>query len=237
MSRVRPPTLAAAPCSTVAHVGGASGPRSALTAVTVRRMRRRDVEAVAAMEALTSPRPWSATLFASELGRRDRSYLVATAPPAAPHASRELVGYAGVLLQAADAHVTTVTTAPAHHRRKIATRLLVALLRAARDMGGAAATLEVRAGNHGAQRLYSGFGFVPVGVRPRYYAETGEDAIIMWAYDVRSEAYEALLDEQQARAALPGGASGAADLAVPWVQGRIGLEASAHAGRAEATSC
>jgi ribosomal-protein-alanine N-acetyltransferase len=38
----------------------------------------------------------------------------------------------------------------------------------------------VRSSNAGAQRLYEGFGFRSAGVRPRYYADNGEDAVIMW---------------------------------------------------------
>ena len=50
-------------------------------------------------------------------------------------------------------------------------------------------TLEVRASNRGAQSLYSRFGFAPAGVRKGYYADTGEDAIVMWAHDIDDEAY------------------------------------------------
>ena len=44
-------------------------------------------------------------------------------------------------------------------------------------------TLEVRVSNTGAQALYRSFGFVPAGVRQRYYENT-EDAIVMWCHDI-----------------------------------------------------
>ena len=62
-------------------------------------------------------------------------------------------------------------------------------------------TLEVRLSNTGAQEMYRRFGFGPVGVRKNYYAETNEDALVMWAHEIRSDAYAELLDgiERQVR--------------------------------------
>lgn len=204
----------------------AGGGRPALRSVVVTAMRRRHLRGVLAIEQLVYPRPWSASLFASELAQpASRRYLVALdgtgRRPLWP--ARRVVGYAGVMVTVGEAHITTVASHPHEHRRKIASRLLVRLLREARGLGAETATLEVRVNNRGAQRLYSTFGFSPVGVRPGYYAETGEDALIMWAYDVGSEAFAALLDEQEARYDLPGGHSGVADLHVPWVRERVGL--------------
>jgi [ribosomal protein S18]-alanine N-acetyltransferase len=204
-------------------------PRPLLTDVAVEPMRRRHLRGVLAIEQQVYPRPWSPGLFASELARRDsRRYVVALAADANDSrwrvpGRRRVLGYAGLMLLVDEAHITTVAVHPAHHRRKIATRLLVAVLEEARAMGAQAATLEVRAANLGAQRLYQNFGFAPVGLRPGYYAETGEDALIMWAHDLQSEAMRARLDDQAERFGAPGGASGAPDLHVPWVQGRVGL--------------
>jgi ribosomal-protein-alanine N-acetyltransferase len=51
----------------------------------------------------------------------------------------------------------------------------------------------VRASNRAAQELYRAFGFVPAGIRKGYYVETKEDAIVMWANDVDTDAYAARL--------------------------------------------
>ncbi|HZB72910.1 MAG TPA: hypothetical protein VE395_12280, partial [Acidimicrobiales bacterium] len=48
---------------------------------------------------------------------------------------------------------------------------------------------EVRMGNGAAQDLYRRFGFAPAGVRKGYYAETGEDALVMWAHDIDGAEY------------------------------------------------
>ena len=52
----------------------------------------------------------------------------------------------------------------------------------------------MRLSHRGAQQLYQRFGFTAVGVRKGYYADTGEDALIMWAHDVDQPDYAALLD-------------------------------------------
>jgi [ribosomal protein S18]-alanine N-acetyltransferase len=197
--------------------------RPARCDVDVLPMRRRHLAGVLEIEEAVYPRPWSRALFASELGRRDRHYLVALGPPPGLWRARPVFGYVGVILQTAEAHISTVAVHPAEHRRKLGTRLVATVLRAAVDAGATAATLEVRTTNLGAQRLYEGFGFAGIGVRPGYYAETGEDGLIMWAYDLQTPAFAARLAEQERRVAEPGGASGAPDLAVPWVRDRVGL--------------
>ena len=200
--------------------------RPSLGSVVVTPMRRRHLRGVMAIEELVYPKPWSATLFTSEMSQpATRRYLVAldSQTRLSRWGGRGVVGYAGVMVMVGEAHITTVATHPHHHRRKIASRLLVDLLHEARGLGAQAATLEVRVNNRGAQRLYAGFGFSPVGVRPGYYAETGEDALIMWAYDINSDAYADVLDGQAARLDRPGGDATPKDLHVPWVRERIGL--------------
>ena len=66
--------------------------------------------------------------------------------------------------------------------------MLAALAWEAINRGCEAMTLEVRVSNTGAQALYRSFGFVPAGVRQRYYENT-EDAIVMWCHDIGEAAY------------------------------------------------
>ena len=202
--------------------------RPAAADVTVAPMQPRHLRGVLDIERRVYPRPWSPSLFAAELERHlDRRYLVALARTGRLLRRRSVVGYAGVMVQpgqdGTDAHITTVAVDPAEHRRTIGSRLLLGLLRASLELGATSATLEVRTANRGAQRLYAAFGFAPVGVRPRYYAETGEDALIMWAHDIGSQAYAERLAAIQSGLGDPGGSSGAPDEDVPWVRGRIGL--------------
>jgi ribosomal-protein-alanine N-acetyltransferase len=159
-------------------------------------MRRRHLRSVLRIEEQVYPRPWSSSLFLSELAlRSSRAYSVA-------RVGREVVGYAGVMISFEDAHVTTIAVDPAWHRRGIATRLMVALTRESLVRGARNLTLEVRMSNKGAQEMYRRFGFGPVGVRKNYYQETNEDALVMWVHDIDSPEYAELLASLEAR--VPG---------------------------------
>ncbi len=142
---------------------------------------------VLVIEQASSEQPWTIGMFTDELDHSDtRTYNVALLDDV-------VVGFAGVLIQVGEAHITNVAVDPAHRRRGIARVLLLHTLRSAISQGATAATLEVRAGNMGAQRLYHEFGFSPAGIRPGYYAD-GEGAVIMWAEDIFSSAYGRRLD-------------------------------------------
>lgn len=159
-------------------------------------MRRRHLRSVLRIEARAYPVPWSMSLFLSELALRStRAYYVA-------FVGRQLVGYAGLMITLDDGHVTTIAVDPAWQRHRIGTRLLLAVVREALRRGATSLTLEVRLENRAAQNLYRRFGFRPVGVRKNYYAETKEDALVMWAEDVAGEEYARRLDAIEAE--IPG---------------------------------
>jgi ribosomal-protein-alanine N-acetyltransferase len=160
-------------------------------------MRRRHVRAVLRIEQQVYPRPWTHSLFVSELALRStRAYFVA-------RSGRDVIGYAGLMMTLTDGHVTTIAVDPAWHRNKVGMRLLLALAREAISRGATALTLEVRLSNHGAQAMYRRFGFTPVGVRKGYYVDTNEDALVMWAYEVDKPEYGALLDGLEGRLPRP----------------------------------
>ncbi len=156
--------------------------------VTVAPMRGHHLDAVHSLEQAVYQQGWSRAVFESELGHpTDREYVVALRG-GGPQTRPQLVGYAGLMLAGDEAHITTVVVHPAVRRRGIATALVAELLERARERGATAAILEVRASNTTAQSLYRRFGFAPVAVRPDYYDDTGEDAIIMWLQDLQSDA-------------------------------------------------
>lgn len=157
--------------------------------VELTRMRRRHLRKVLAIESRVYPRPWSPSLFLSELAQRGtRSYLVA-------RAQGEVVGYAGMMFMGREAHVTNIAVDPAFHGRKVGTRLLLTITNEAIARGAEVVSLEVRVSNHVAQSMYVKFGFSVVGTRKGYYIETNEDAYIMEASDVGSTGYRLLLQE------------------------------------------
>ena len=163
--------------------GPETAPERVSGAVRIVPLRRRHLRIVVQIEEANYPRPWSSTVFLSELAqRRSRRYTVATIGPL-------VVGYSGLMVVAEDGHITTLTVDPAWHHRGVGTVLLLDQARAAPPLGVRHLTLEVRASNVTAQTLYQRFGFAPVGVRRNYYPETGEDAIVMWARDIDSDEY------------------------------------------------
>ncbi|MDY7102897.1 MAG: ribosomal protein S18-alanine N-acetyltransferase [Actinomycetota bacterium] len=165
--------------------------------VRVALMRRRHLRGVLRIEQQVYPRPWTIGLYLGELAlKTSRLYLVALS-------GRQVVGYAGVMVPTEDGHITTVAVDPEWHRHKIATRLLLVLCQEAVAMGAENLTLEVRSTNGAAQALYRRFGFAPAGIRPNYYPEVNEDALVMWAHDVHHPAYGDRLDRIAASLPTP----------------------------------
>ncbi len=161
-------------------------------------MRRRDLRWVTAVEQVVFPEPWSHTVFVSELSqRKGRAYRVA-------RIGKEMVGYVGLMFVEEEAHVTTVAVAPEHQGHGIGTQIMLGALRIAQEQGARHVSLEVAVGNTRAQALYRRFGFVPVGIRRGYYQLVGEDAYVMWAYDIDAPAYRerlARIEAEEARRA------------------------------------
>ena len=136
-------------------------------------MRVDDLPAVHAIERASFDSPWPPDAYRSELEtNRLAQYLVV-------RAADSVVAYAGMWLMVDEAHIITFAVHPIWRRQRIGERLLLALLDLAEDAGANEATLEVRLSNLAARRLYEKFGFRPVGLRPRYYSDNGEDALIM----------------------------------------------------------
>jgi hypothetical protein len=126
------------------------GPRAPVP-IELTQMKRRHLGQVLDIERRVYPRPWTMTLFLSEIVQRS----------------------------------------------------LFALMTESRRRAATACTLEVRVANHKAQRLYQQFGFAPVGIRKNYYAETGEDALIMWAEGLQTPAYDHRLADLATRIPTP----------------------------------
>lgn len=162
--------------------------RASTPSVVIEPMGKAHLRRVLRIESQSGRRGWSRALFVSELDRgADRNYLVATV-------DAEVVGFAGMLFVEPEGHVTTIAVDESSRGRRVATHLMLALARDAAARGTEAMTLEVRVGNEPALALYRRFGFAPAGVRARYYSDTGDDALIMWANDVDSASYVQRLD-------------------------------------------
>jgi ribosomal-protein-alanine N-acetyltransferase len=164
-------------------------PDSEHVEIELTKMRRRHLRKVLSIESRVYPRPWSASLFLSELSQRTtRTYIVAK------HLG-EVVGYAGMMFTGREAHVTNIAVDPDLHERKVGTRLFMYLVTEAIARGAEVLSLEVRVSNDPAQSMYEKFGFAAVGVRKGYYIETNEDALVMVVDDARSTEYRLLLQK------------------------------------------
>ena len=136
-----------------------------------------DLDAVISLEREAYPTDaWSAEAMASQLENPNTCYLVA-------EQESRIVGYAGLHAPrgAETAEVHTVTVTEDLRRQGIGRRMLLALLDEAAERGAEEVFLEVRVDNVSAQELYRSLGFVPVGVRPRYYQPDDVDALVMRA--------------------------------------------------------
>lgn len=166
---------------------------TALTDLRIEALRRRHLRGVLRIEQQVYTKPWSLDLYLGELRLPEaaRYYRVA-------RAGGRVVGYGGLMFVPDEAHVTTLAVHPDHQRTGIGARLLLDLAREAVRRGSRGLTLEVRMSNEAARRLYQRFGFAPAGVRKNYYAEVGEDALIMWAHDIDQPGFSARLDQIEA---------------------------------------
>jgi len=143
----------------------------------VRPMTAADLNRVLEIEQVAFRNPWSADLLRRELGHDWSTILVAEEP--GPRGQMTVVGFVIFWIVHDELHILNVATAPEHRNRGVARVVLEATLDAGRRRRCTLATLEVRRSNAAALGLYRDFGFRPVGIRPNYYVDEGEDAIVM----------------------------------------------------------
>jgi ribosomal-protein-alanine N-acetyltransferase len=156
--------------------------------VVIEAMRLEDLDAVQQIELASFTTPWPSNAYRSELlTNRLASYLVA-------RVDDRIVAYGGMWLMVDEAHITTFAVHPAWRRQRVCERLLLAFLDLARDRHAREATLEVRLSNLAARRLYEKYGFRPVGLRPRYYSDNDEDALIMTTDPLDDPAFRARIE-------------------------------------------
>jgi len=167
-----------------------------------------DIPAVHEIERASFAAPWPTYAFKQELeANRLARYIVA-------RDGERIVGYAGLWLMVDEAHITTFAVAPDCRQQGVGRHMLTEMLRIAAAVGASVATLEVRVSNVPARRLYEKYGFRPVGVRPRYYTDNNEDALIMTTGELSSREMRGrlsrLADELRERTGEPaeGGRAG-----------------------------
>lgn len=163
------------------------------TELLIRRMRLADIPEVMAIEAVSFGRHhWSAESFAYELRNQIGRYYSLIYRP-----ENKVIGYCGYWLILDEGHITTIAMDHRFRGNGLGELLLVKMLDRMGTQSVKWVTLEVRVSNFSAQQLYYKFHFRSMGIRPRYYQDTNEDALIMTTENIQAKEYRQVLREHK----------------------------------------
>jgi len=141
--------------------------------LVLRRMTLEDVPAVHEIDNLSFSLPWPERSFRYEITQNPvtRGWVA--------EADGRIAAMLVLWFIVDEAHIATIATHPDFRRQGIGEQILIQALLDVRAEGARRAFLEVRAGNVAAQSMYRKYGFVVDGIRPRYYRDNNEDALLM----------------------------------------------------------
>jgi ribosomal-protein-alanine N-acetyltransferase len=159
---------------------------NAPVSVVIRPMQLSDLQQVVEIDRLSFSLPWSVHSYLYELEENTDSILYVL-EASLPGGEKRVIGCIVVWVVLDEAHIATISVHPQFRGLGFSRGLVQAGLSTAMERGCQSATLEVRSGNLVAQALYRTFGFEVVGVRPRYYRDNDEDALIMTLFDLEKE--------------------------------------------------
>ncbi|OYD06737.1 ribosomal protein S18-alanine N-acetyltransferase [Paludifilum halophilum] len=142
--------------------------------ITFRAMVLADIPAVLKVEHASFATPWTRQAFYNELAYNQFARYIVV------EKENRVIGYCGMWMILNEAHITNIAIHPDYRGIRIGDATLDFLMDSARRLGAESMTLEVRVSNRVAQNLYKKKGFEPTGLRPRYYTDNHEDAMIMW---------------------------------------------------------
>ena len=148
-----------------------------MQAPTFHNLAEEDLDEIMEIEELSFATPWSRYTFIHEIEFPNSIFDVIKI-------EGRLVGYGGFWHIVDEAHISNIAIHPEYRRKGLGRKLLAHLLELAVERRATKATLEVRPSNLAAQRLYGSFGFEVIAVKKNYYADEGEDALIMWSGDI-----------------------------------------------------
>ena len=134
-----------------------------------------DLDGVLEVESESFSNPWTREMYAWELQNRSVCHIYVLRTP-----ERAVTGFCAFWLVFDEIHINNVAVRPEFRRQGLGTALMHHVLAEARRLGARRATLEVRASNDGARRLYERLGFYIAGTRRNYYSHPVEDALILW---------------------------------------------------------
>lgn len=149
-----------------------------------------DLTAVQTIDRLSYPTPTRESLFRYELTENNLAYYQTL------RAGPTIVGFAGYWLIGDEVHISTIAVHPERRGRRLGELLLLNLLLLAYTHPACLVTLEVRRSNQVAQALYQKYQFALVGQRPRYYKDTGEDALLYTVTPLNGRYHQFLTAQQ-----------------------------------------
>lgn len=139
-----------------------------------------DIPEVLEIERLSFATPWSEEAFKSEVTQNICARYIVI------RQDGRIAGYGGMWIIVDEGHITNIAVHPDFRGRHLGDLIMDGLIGIASDEGINSLTLEVRKSNCVAQNLYKKYGFEVAGIRPRYYADNNEDALIMWKKGIKS---------------------------------------------------
>ena len=137
-------------------------------------MERSDLDGVMPIENASFPTPWPRNVFEEEIDRAFSDARVAVSPEGG-----EVLGYSVCWIVLDESHLLNIAVRVDVRGSGVGSALLKDCIRRGAMAGAGLIHLEVRAGNQAALRMYEKDGFAFQGIRRRYYADTGEDAILL----------------------------------------------------------
>ena len=142
--------------------------------IELKKMDLNHIDDIMVIENLCFSIPWSRTAFVEEI--QNNKFAIYYVVEIDGHA----YGYAGMWNVSGEGHITNIAVHPEFQKNKIGSILLRKMIELCSEYNIEALTLEVRKSNQKAINLYEKFGFSIEGIRKKYYADNGEDALIMW---------------------------------------------------------
>ncbi|MDQ6773958.1 MAG: ribosomal protein S18-alanine N-acetyltransferase [Candidatus Dormibacteraeota bacterium] len=165
--------------------------------LSIEPMREADVPVIQEIERHIFSTPWPRNAYYRELASRNSAYYIVLRREGEEGSA--IVGYGGMWRMYDEAHVTTIGVRQDLQHQGYGRIVFAGLVQAAHDMGAKWVTLEVRASNDGAMKMYETFGFKVIGRRRGYYTDNGEDAIVMWSDSIYSPRFRTLFETNLAR--------------------------------------
>jgi ribosomal-protein-alanine N-acetyltransferase len=156
-------------------------------------MSQEDVPQVTEIDREAFPTMWPPANYQREMKNGLAHYIVAV-DDAGEKAGKHIIGFAGLWMLAGEAHITNIAVREKYRRRGTGEALLIGIIELAIRLEAHLITLEVRASNADAQKLYAKYGFVRVGLRRGYYTDNGEDAVLMSIENIKTVPAKARLE-------------------------------------------